>query len=113
MQRLILHARLSPSLILTMVVYIDRLCGHYPDFTIDSFTIHRFLVTAATVASKALSDELFDNPTYAWIGGISTSELAVLELEFLKRMKWEVVPKADALIDYYWGLLDWMSMLCG
>jgi hypothetical protein len=84
-----------------MVFYIDRLCLLYPDFTINSLTVHRFLITAATVAAKGLSDSFLTNRTYARIGGVSTKELAMLELDFLSRMNWNIVPKAETLDDYY------------
>lgn len=108
LQRLIRHAKLSPPLILTMVFYIDHLCCVYPKLTINSLTVHRLLITAATVASKFLSDFSWTNATYAWIGGISVMELAILELEFLQKARWEIMPKPEILVDYYNRILDWM-----
>ncbi|KAK4999287.1 Pho80p cyclin [Elasticomyces elasticus] len=104
--RLILHATLSPPLLLTIVFYIDRLCGLYPAFTITSLTVHRFLITAATVAAKGLSDAFWTNPTYARVGGIPVSELATLELEFLQRMDWRIVPAPEVLEEYYASLIE-------
>ena len=78
----------------------------YPSFTISSLTVHRFLITAATVASKGLSDSFWTNPTYARIGGISTSELATLEMDFLQKMEWRIVPKPETLTDYYRSLVQ-------
>ena len=104
--RLIQHATLSPPILLSMVYYIDRLCALYPAFTISSLTVHRFLITAATVASKGLSDSFWTNPTYARIGGISTSELATLELDFLQRVQFRIVPKPETLVDYYRSLVE-------
>jgi len=104
--RLIQHATLSPPILLSMVFYIDRLCALYPSFTISSLTVHRFLITAATVASKGLSDSFWTNPTYARIGGISTGELATLEMDFLQRVQWRIVPKPEVLRDYYVSLVQ-------
>lgn len=89
-----------------MVYYIDRLCNMYSAFTINSLTVHRFLITAATVAAKGLSDSFWTNPTYARIGGIPVSELATLELEFLQRVQWRIVPKPEVLEEYYQSLVD-------
>ena len=89
-----------------MVYYIDRLCALYPAFTISSLTVHRFLITSACVASKGLSDSFWTNPIYARIGGISTSELATLEMEFLQRVDWRIVPKPETLVDYYVSLVQ-------
>jgi len=104
--RLIQHATLSPPILLSMVFYIDRLCAMYGSFTISSLTVHRFLITAATVASKGLSDSFWTNPTYARIGGISTGELATLEMDFLQKMEWRIVPKPETLTDYYRSLVQ-------
>lgn len=106
LQRLIQHATLSPPILLSMVYYIDRLCALYPAFTISSLTVHRFLITAATVAAKGLSDSFWTNPTYARIGGIPVSELATLELEFLQKVQWKIVPKPESLVDYYNSLVE-------
>lgn len=88
-----------------MVYYIDRLCSLYPAFSITSLTVHRFLITAATVAAKGLSDSFWNNSTYARVGGIKLAELGLLELEFLYRLDWRIVPNPEVLVDYYRGLI--------
>lgn len=105
LQRLTTHATLPPPILLSMVYYIDRLCTLYPAFTITSLTVHRFLITSATVASKGLSDSFWTNKTYAKVGGVSMKELALLELEFLTKMEWRIVPKPEVLSDYYKSLI--------
>ena len=89
-----------------MVFYVDKLCATYPAFTISSLTVHRFLITAATVAAKGLSDSFWTNTLYARVGGVSVRELALLELEFLRKLDWRIVPKPEVLVDYYKGLVD-------
>ncbi|KAL7777342.1 hypothetical protein CFE70_007767 [Pyrenophora teres f. teres 0-1] len=106
LSRLIVHATLSPPILLSMVFYVDKLCAMYPAFTISSLTVHRFLITAATVAAKGLSDSFWTNSLYARVGGVSVRELALLELEFLRRLEWRIVPKPEVLVDYYKGLVD-------
>ncbi|KAK3065761.1 hypothetical protein LTS18_002426, partial [Coniosporium uncinatum] len=63
LNRLIVHATLSQPILLSMIFYMDRLCTMYPIFNISSLTVHRFLITAATVASKGLSDSFWTNNT--------------------------------------------------
>jgi hypothetical protein len=104
--RLIVHATLSPPILLAMVFYVDKLCATYPAFTISSLTVHRFLITAATVAAKGLSDSFWTNTLYARVGGVSVRELALLELEFLRKLDWRIVPKPEVLVDYYKGLVE-------
>lgn len=106
LQRLTTHATLSPPILLSMVYYIDRLCALYPAFNVSSLTIHRFLIASATVASKGLSDSFWTNKTYARVGGISLTELALLELEFLFRVEWRIVPQPEVLVDYYQSLVE-------
>lgn len=104
--RLTHHATLPPPILLSMVYYIDKLCLLYPAFTINSLTVHRFLITAATVASKGLSDSFWTNNTYARVGGVTVKELALLELEFLQRVDWRIVPNSESLVDYYRNLIQ-------
>lgn len=106
LQRLTTHATLAPPILLSMVYYIDRLCALYPAFTITSLTVHRFLIASSTVASKGLSDSFWTNKTYARVGGVSIRELALLELEFLTRLEWRIVPKPEVLVDYYRSLVN-------
>jgi hypothetical protein len=88
-----------------MVYYIDILSTHYPPFVVSSLTVHRFLITAATVASKGLCDTFLTNSFYARVGGVSLMELNMLELEFLVRVGWRIVPKAETLEEYYRSLV--------
>ncbi|KAH8820458.1 cyclin-domain-containing protein [Xylogone sp. PMI_703] len=106
LHRLAKHATLTPPLLLSMVYYIDRLCALYPAFTITTLTVHRFLITAATVAAKGLSDSFWNNATYARVGGVKVAELGLLELDFLYRVDWRIVPNPEVLVDYYRGLVE-------
>ncbi|EFQ32233.1 cyclin [Colletotrichum graminicola] len=106
LNRLAKHATLTPPLLLSMVYYIDRLCALYPEFTINTLTVHRFLITAATVAAKGLSDLFWNNTTYARVGGVRVAELKLLELEFLYRVDWKIVPNPEILVAYYRGLIE-------
>ncbi|EFY93546.1 Pho80p cyclin [Metarhizium acridum] len=106
LHRLARHATLTPPLLLSMVYYIDRLCALYAEFTINTLTVHRFLITAATVAAKGLSDSFWNNTTYARVGGVRVAELKMLELEFLYRVDWKIVPNPEVLVAYYRGLVE-------
>jgi hypothetical protein len=99
------HVALTPPLLLSIVYYLDLLCTLYPAFTVTSLTIHRYLITAATVAAKGLSDSYWNNSTYARVGGIKVAELSLLELEFLYRVDWKILPNPEVLVNYYHGLV--------
>lgn len=104
--RLTFHATLVTPILLSMVFFIDRLSGNFPTFIINSLTVHRFLITAATVASKGLSDSFWTNQTYARVGGVSIKELALLELELLMKCDWRIIPGPEQLVEYYHGLVE-------
>jgi hypothetical protein len=88
-----------------MVFYIDLISRHYPAFNLSSLTVHRFLITAATVASKGLCDAFCTNTHYAKVGGLGVTELNMLELEFLKRVDWQIVPQPSVLNAYYLNMV--------
>ncbi|KAJ1660758.1 Pho80p cyclin [Dispira simplex] len=76
-----------------------------PVFHISSLTIHRFLITATTVAAKAVCDFYCTNSHYARVGGISIQELNSLEVELLKNLRWEVTATFETLQQYYINLV--------
>lgn len=106
LNRIIVHATPSAPILLSLVYYIDRLCILYPHFNVSSLTVHRYLITATTAAAKGLSDSFWTNSTYSRVGGVSLKELALLELEFLERMDWKIIPPPDVLVQYYENLVD-------
>ncbi|KAI8599876.1 cyclin-domain-containing protein, partial [Dissophora ornata] len=57
---------------------------------INSFNIHRLLITSILVASKFSSDVFYPNVRYARVGGLPLSELNQLELEFLFLSQFEL-----------------------
>ena len=62
-----------------------------PLFTLSSLTCHRFVITSITVSSKGLCDVFCPNNLYAKVGGISVTELNVLEREFLAMIDWRLM----------------------
>lgn len=92
---------LEKSILLAMIYYIDLLCTTYKIFNINSLTVHRFLITAAMVASKGLCDTFCTNTHYAKVGGLSKLELNSLEVEFLIRVDYRIVPEVERLSQYF------------
>ncbi|KAF9296589.1 hypothetical protein BGZ88_012335 [Linnemannia elongata] len=66
-------------------------------FRINSFNIHRLLITSLMIAAKFTSDLFYSNARYAKVGGLSLPELNQLELEFLFTSKFELNVKVDEL----------------
>ena len=93
--RLAKYSSIEQCVFLTTLYYIDLLSSVYKDFTLDSLTVHRFLLTSTTVASKGLCDAFCTNAHYAKVGGVQCSELNILEREFLRRINYRVLPRDD------------------
>mmetsp|Transcript_48720 Transcript_48720/g.89546 ORF Transcript_48720/g.89546 Transcript_48720/m.89546 type:complete len:226 (+) Transcript_48720:94-771(+) len=72
------------------LVYIDRVVKLHPEFTISSLNIHRLLVTSVMLAAKFFDDIYYSNAHYAYVGGVKTKEVNVLEAQFLRLIKWNL-----------------------
>lgn len=99
--RIVRFCSLEKSILLTVIYYIDFLCRTFATFNINSLTVHRFLITTCMVGSKGLCDSFRTNGHYARVGGISKAELNLLEVEFLVRVDYRIVPKVEVLSRYY------------
>ncbi|EDO17434.1 hypothetical protein Kpol_1037p30 [Vanderwaltozyma polyspora DSM 70294] len=93
--RLTKYSSLEHCVLLSTVYYIDLLSSVYPEFKINSLTVHRFLLTATTIASKGLCDSFCTNSHYSKVGGVHCSELNILETEFLRRVNYRIIPRDD------------------
>jgi len=91
--RLARYSSLENAVLLTAVYYIDLLSTVYNSFTLNSLTVHRFLLTATTVGSKGLCDSFCTNSHYAKVGGIQVNELDILEREFLIKVNYRILPR--------------------
>jgi hypothetical protein len=91
--RLSHYSSLENCVLIATVYYIDLLTRKYSSFALNSLTVHRFLLTATTIASKALCDSFCSNNHYAKVGGVNVIELNLLEVEFLKWVNYRVVPR--------------------
>lgn len=52
--------------------------------------MHRFVIAAVSVGSKALSDSFCTNARYARVGGVSIAEMNLLEKEFCEAIDWRL-----------------------
>lgn len=107
--RIVRFCSLEKSILLSVIYYIDFLCRTFATFNINSLTVHRFLITTCMVGSKGLCDSFRTNGHYARVGGISKAELNLLEVEFLVRVDYRIVPKVEVLSRYYERMVMRMS----
>lgn len=91
--RLVKFNNFNQATLLTTIYYIDLLLHQYqPFFTLNSWTVHRFLLVATMILQKLMEDFFYTNDHYAKVGGVAISELNCLELDFLLRVDWRCIP---------------------
>ncbi|KAL6495331.1 Cyclin-U4-1 [Orobanche gracilis] len=83
LERIFKYANCSPSCYIVAYVYLDRFTQSQPALPINSFNVHRLLVTSIMVSAKFMDDMYYNNAFYAKVGGISTKEMNFLEVDFL------------------------------
>ncbi|KAF7977764.1 hypothetical protein HWV62_2866 [Athelia sp. TMB] len=105
LKRIVKFTNVEKSCLLLTLHYIDQICTRMPLFTLSSLTCHRFIIAAVTVASKGLCDTFCTNNLYAKVGGISITELNMLEREFLLAIDWRLTCTPELLQAYYVNLV--------
>ncbi|PIN06224.1 Cyclin [Handroanthus impetiginosus] len=83
LERIFKYANCSPSCYIVAYVYLDRFTQQQPALPINSFNVHRLLITSVMVSAKFMDDMYYNNAYYAKVGGISTTEMNFLEVDFL------------------------------
>ncbi|KAJ6593673.1 cyclin-domain-containing protein [Mycena capillaripes] len=105
LRRIVRFTNVEKSCLLITLHYIDQICARMPLFTLSSLTCHRFIIASITVSSKGLCDTFCTNSLYAKVGGISVTELNVLEREFLEKIEWRLMCTREVLQEYYVNLV--------
>ncbi|GMN48316.1 hypothetical protein TIFTF001_017489 [Ficus carica] len=83
LERIFKYANCSPCCYIVAYVYLDRFAQRQPSLPINSLNVHRLLITSVMVAAKFMDDMYYNNAYYAKVGGISTTEMNFLEVDFL------------------------------
>ncbi|KAF3787647.1 Cyclin-U4-1 [Nymphaea thermarum] len=83
LERIFRYANCSPSCFVVAYIYLDRFASKQPATPITSYNVHRLLITSVMVAAKFLDDLYYNNAYYAKVGGVSTTEMNCLEIDFL------------------------------
>ncbi|ORX91465.1 cyclin-domain-containing protein [Basidiobolus meristosporus CBS 931.73] len=71
---------------ISLLVYFDRMAKastQKEPLAINSYNIHRLLITGIMVSTKFFSDIFYTNSRYGKVGGLPIQELNHLEMEFL------------------------------
>eukprot|EP01113_Clastostelium_recurvatum_P033097 TRINITY_DN4339_c0_g1_i1.p1 TRINITY_DN4339_c0_g1~~TRINITY_DN4339_c0_g1_i1.p1 ORF type:complete len:425 (-),score=90.10 TRINITY_DN4339_c0_g1_i1:153-1427(-) len=98
LNRIIRYSPSSVDSLIIAMIYIDRIVQCASQLRLCSRSIHRMLITSIMVASKFYDDGFYTNSYYAKVGGLSTSEINTLEINFLFLLRFTLSVTPD---DYY------------
>ncbi|KAG8057986.1 hypothetical protein GUJ93_ZPchr0002g23867 [Zizania palustris] len=102
-ERIYRYAGCSPACFVVAHVYLDRLARRREDddddeeaptaaaaVCVDSYSVHRLLITSVMVASKFMDDIHYNNAYFARVGGVEVAEMNGLELELLFALRFRL-----------------------
>lgn len=116
--RILKYCPVTNDVFLSLLVYFDRIAKRANGsaikdqraptlatstkqaFVMDSYNIHRLIISGITVASKFFSDVFYKNSRYAKVGGLPLEELNHLEIQFLLLLNWELMISTEELERY-------------
>ncbi|KAL9539279.1 hypothetical protein MBANPS3_010360 [Mucor bainieri] len=109
--RILKYCPCANECLIAILVYFDRMTQPDPKLGlkplhIDSYNIHRLIITGLMISSKLYSDVFFTNTRYAKVGGLPVTELNALELEFLRLNNYSLFVDIDVLQSYGDNLLE-------
>ncbi|KAJ6588055.1 cyclin-domain-containing protein [Mycena capillaripes] len=109
LRRIVRFTNVEKSCLLITLHYIDQICARMPLFVLSSLTCHRFMIASITVASKGLCNTFHSDNLYARVGGISVTELNILEREFREKIGGQLTCTREVLQKYYLNLVRFHS----
>ncbi|CAL5069177.1 unnamed protein product [Urochloa decumbens] len=112
MARIARFAGCSPACYVAAYAYLDRLLrrGRRRALAVDSYSVHRLLITAVLAAVKFMDDVRYNNAHFARVGGISLTEMNYLEVDFLFAVGFDLNVSPETF-GHYCAVLQ-AEMLC-
>ncbi|EDK36428.2 hypothetical protein PGUG_00526 [Meyerozyma guilliermondii ATCC 6260] len=108
--RVLKYCPVTNEVFLSLLVYFDRIAKkannlqHKQEaeqlFVMDSYNIHRLIISGITVSSKFFSDIFYKNLRYAKVGGLPLDELNYLELQFLLLLDFKLMISVEDMQNY-------------
>lgn len=117
--RVLKYCPVTNEVFLSLLVYFDRIAKKANNlkqskpneengqdseaeqlFVMDSYNIHRLIISGITVSSKFFSDIFYKNLRYAKVGGLPLEELNYLELQFLLLLDFKLMISIEDLQNY-------------
>ncbi|KAL1203808.1 Cyclin-U4-3 [Cardamine amara subsp. amara] len=111
LERIFKYANCSYSCYIVAYIYLDRFVKKQPFLPINSFNVHRLIITSVLVSAKFMDDLSYNNGYYAKVGGISREEMNMLELDFLFGIGFQLNVTVSTFNSYCCFLQKEMTML--
>jgi len=105
LERVMKYSPCSSECLILALIYVDRVVQQDSRYQINSFNIHRLLITSIMTAVKYYDDCTYNNAYYAKVGGVSLAELNSLEVEFLFTLNFNLDVSLQTFEHYYSELL--------
>lgn len=80
----------SDACFVLSLMYIKQIKEQHFDFEVNWLNVHRLLVTALVVAAKFHDDTCYSIEYYAEVGGLTASDLSIMEVAFLDMVSWKL-----------------------
>ena len=106
LKRLEDYMKCSEETYILALIYLDRITARENNFIINSYCIHRLFLSGLVVAAKFFEDKYYKNSYYSRVGGITNSELNMLELQFLQLIDFKLFVSTDEFENYRNTLLE-------
>ena len=100
LERLAKYSKIENNTLLLILIYIDKVCD-INKIRLNYFNIHKMILASMLVAIKYNEDDYYSNSFYAKVGGVSKSEIDVLEYEFLVLIEFNLYVSDDLFLKYY------------
>ena len=100
LDRLAKYSKIENNTLLLILIYIDKVCD-INKIRLNYFNIHKMILASMLVAIKYNEDDYYSNSFYAKVGGVTKSEIDVLEYEFLVLIEFNLYVSDDLFLKYY------------
>ena len=98
-RRIIKYSKISKSILICALIYIDRICK-YKQYILTYYNTHRLYFTAILLAIKFHEDNFKSNKFYSTICGIKLRDLNLMEYTFSIDISFNLYIK-NTLFKYY------------
>lgn len=100
LKRIMDFSRCEENTVISALILIDTICENHC-FLLSKLNYHRVLLVSIIISIKFHEDTCFSNQLYSKIGGISLTQLNVLEIEFLKLIGFNAYVKEKEFNGYF------------